>query len=329
VTQALVRIEQVGPELAPGVAGTVTDIVHAAFGARPVLEPPSDATEETPETVAAALTRSGGLLAELDGRPVGALIFHPTDGSMLLRRVSVVPAAQSRGVAQALAAEAERVARARGFDRVHIVARAELPGTVRFWQKRGYAEVGRVGTDVTLAKALPVELAVPTAGEMRELGERLGRLLHPGDLVILTGDLGAGKTTLTQGIGAGLGVRGGVTSPTFVIARVHPSLAVGPALVHVDAYRLQGLAELDDLDLDVLLEESVTVVEWGEGLAESLAEDRLEVTVTRSTGEAVVAEEHRRVRVSPVGARWARSGVLGPLRTGFGPAVADPDGVVA
>ena len=106
-------------------------------------------------------------------------------------------------------------------------------------------------------------------------GVALARLLRAGDLVVLTGDLGAGKTTLTQGIGAGLGVRGPVTSPTFVIARVHPSLVGGPALVHVDAYRLGSTLELDDLDLDTSLVDAVTVIEWGAGLVEQLSEDRL------------------------------------------------------
>ena len=129
-----------------------------------------------------------------------------------------------------------------------------------------------------------ISLTVPTAEEMRDLGVRLAGVLRAGDLVVLTGHLGAGKTTLTQGIGEGLKVRGPITSPTFVIARVHPSLAEGPALVHVDAYRLGRLAELDDLDLDVSVADSVTVVEWGEGIAEGLAADRLEIALTRSTG---------------------------------------------
>ena len=109
--------------------------------------------------------------------------------------------------------------------------------------------------------------------------------MHAGDVVVLTGELGAGKTTLTQGMGVGLGVRGDVTSPTFVIARVHPSLVGGPDLVHVDAYRLGGIAELDDLDLDTSLDEAVTVVEWGAGLAEGLAESRLEITITRALAD--------------------------------------------
>jgi tRNA threonylcarbamoyladenosine biosynthesis protein TsaE len=139
--------------------------------------------------------------------------------------------------------------------------------------------------------------ALRTTEDTRDWGARLARLLKPGDLVVLTGDLGAGKTTLTQGIAEGLGVRGPITSPTFVIARIHPSLVGGPALVHVDAYRLAGLEELDDLDLDTALEESVTVVEWGHGLAEDLTEDRLEVTL--------LGEDVRTVTIETHGPRWA------------------------
>src|SRR5215831_19850319 len=129
--------------------------------------------------------------------------------------------------------------------------------------------------------AVPVlaELEVPTAARMRELGRRLAGLLRAGDLVVLSGPLGAGKTTLVQGIGQGLDVRGAVTSPSFVIARVHPSLGAGPALVHADAYRLGSRAEVDDLDLDADLATAVTVVEWGEGLVEDLAESFLTVSI--------------------------------------------------
>jgi tRNA threonylcarbamoyladenosine biosynthesis protein TsaE len=142
------------------------------------------------------------------------------------------------------------------------------------------------------------EVDLPTAEATQDLGRRLGRQLRAGDLVVLTGDLGAGKTTLTQGLGEGLGVRGPVTSPTFVIARVHPPLSGGPALVHVDAYRIGGALELDDLDLDADVEESVTVVEWGHGVAERLADAYLEVVLT-------VADEERRVAtVTGVGDRW-------------------------
>jgi tRNA threonylcarbamoyladenosine biosynthesis protein TsaE len=148
-----------------------------------------------------------------------------------------------------------------------------------------------------LAVADLVSPPLATPETTRAWGERLGRLLRAGDLVVLTGGLGAGKTTLTQGIAEGLGVRGPITSPTFVIARVHPSLVGGPALVHVDAYRLGGFAELDDLDLDTSLEESVTVVEWGHGLAEDLTEDRIEVSLT--------GEDVRTATVTTHGPRWS------------------------
>ncbi|MFW5473955.1 tRNA (adenosine(37)-N6)-threonylcarbamoyltransferase complex ATPase subunit type 1 TsaE [Knoellia sp. CPCC 206450] len=138
-----------------------------------------------------------------------------------------------------------------------------------------------------------------TADDTREFGRSLAESLRAGDLVILTGGLGAGKTTLTQGLAEGLGVRGPITSPTFVIARVHPSLVDGPPLVHVDAYRLGGFAELDDLDLDADLEQSVTIVEWGHGLAEDLSDDRLEVVL-----EADPETERRTVAVTGHGNRW-------------------------
>jgi tRNA threonylcarbamoyladenosine biosynthesis protein TsaE len=129
-----------------------------------------------------------------------------------------------------------------------------------------------------------VSVALPAAADTRGLGARLAGLLRAGDLVILSGELGAGKTTLVQGIGQGLGVRGQVASPTFIIARHHPPLGDGPGLLHVDAYRLESLAQLDYLDLDTELENAVTVVEWGAGLAEALAEDRLEVHLDRARG---------------------------------------------
>jgi tRNA threonylcarbamoyladenosine biosynthesis protein TsaE len=142
-----------------------------------------------------------------------------------------------------------------------------------------------------------VEVAVPRAEDMRALGEALAAIVQPGDLVVLTGDLGAGKTTLTQGIGAGLGVSGDVLSPTFVIARVHRGGRI--PLVHADAYRLHSVEEIDDLDLDASLEESVTVVEWGAGLVERLTGERLEVRI------APAADEARTVTLHPVGESWA------------------------
>ena len=142
---------------------------------------------------------------------------------------------------------------------------------------------------------------IPTAQDMRDLGTRLARILKPGDLVVLDGPLGAGKTTLAQGIGAGLGVRGDVTSPTFVIARVHPSLVDGPPLVHADAYRVDGSLEIDDLDLDASVDDSVTIVEWGKGLVEGLAADRLDIEISRTVGSE---SELREVRITAKGQRW-------------------------
>jgi tRNA threonylcarbamoyladenosine biosynthesis protein TsaE len=146
-----------------------------------------------------------------------------------------------------------------------------------------------------------VEVAVPDAAAMHALGRALAGVVRAGDLVVLTGPLGAGKTTLTQGIGDGLGVRGPVTSPTFVIAREHPSLRGGAPLVHVDAYRVGDALEVDDLDLDASLDEAVIVVEWGEGKVEGLSPDRLEVHVTW----AVDGSQARSVAVHGHGSRWA------------------------
>ncbi|MBV9486706.1 MAG: tRNA (adenosine(37)-N6)-threonylcarbamoyltransferase complex ATPase subunit type 1 TsaE [Frankiaceae bacterium] len=135
---------------------------------------------------------------------------------------------------------------------------------------------------------------------MRDLGERIASGLRAGDLVVLSGPLGAGKTTLAQGIGRGLGVSGAVVSPTFVIARVHRGGRL--PLVHVDAYRLSSIEEVDDLDLDAVLDESVTLVEWGEGLVEGLAGDRLHVTIGRPEDGA---SEVRTVEITGVGDRWS------------------------
>src|SRR6476660_9434379 len=157
----------------------------------------------------------------------------------------------------------------------------------------------------------PAELRIATDRDMRDLGRRLAALLRAGDLVILAGPLGAGKTTLVQGIGAGLGVRGPVTTPTFVIARVHPSTVGGPALVHVDAYRLGRALELDDLDLDASVDNSVTIVEWGHGLAEDLSENRLEVVLDVDT-----TTEERTATVTGIGGRWAAEADAGLVALG-------------
>ncbi|MCX7523252.1 tRNA (adenosine(37)-N6)-threonylcarbamoyltransferase complex ATPase subunit type 1 TsaE [Microbacterium sp. STN6] len=151
---------------------------------------------------------------------------------------------------------------------------------------------------------------VATPEQMEQLGRRLAAWLEPGDLVVLTGPLGAGKTTLTRGLGEGLNVRTPITSPTFVLARTHPSLVGGAPLVHVDAYRLGSAMELDDLDIDFA--RSITVVEWGDGLLDGVAESWLDVAIARPTGAtgadvALDAPEPRTVTITGHGPRW-RSG---------------------
>ncbi|WP_460578659.1 tRNA (adenosine(37)-N6)-threonylcarbamoyltransferase complex ATPase subunit type 1 TsaE [Humibacter ginsengisoli] len=155
---------------------------------------------------------------------------------------------------------------------------------------------------------------VPTSDGMEAFGHELGRLLQAGDLVVLSGPLGAGKTTLTRGIGEAMNVRGPVTSPTFVLARTHPSLNGGTPLVHVDAYRLGSALELDDLDIDFA--RSVVVVEWGSGMLDGVADSWLDVAIDRPTGAGEASasyagldedapEEPRTVTVTPHGPRWA------------------------
>lgn len=134
-------------------------------------------------------------------------------------------------------------------------------------------------------------LEVRTAAETHALAAALGAVLETGDLLVLTGELGAGKTTFTQGLGEGLGVRAGIISPTFVLVRIHPNLPEGPRpggpdLVHVDAYRLESAAEIDDIDLENTLDSAVTVVEWGRGRVEHLSDSRLEVELHRTRGGA-------------------------------------------
>ena len=168
---------------------------------------------------------------------------------------------------------------------------------------------------------------IPDAENMHEFGIELAGLLRAGDLLVLTGPLGAGKTTFTRGLGEGLQVRGAVTSPTFVLARTHPSLVGGPPLVHVDAYRLASAMELDDLDIDFA--RSIVVVEWGRGLLDGITESWLDLEIERPTGAAQGAraeaadgaaddladdladtlDEPRTVTLTGHGPRWAKSGL--------------------
>ncbi|MFS3128908.1 tRNA (adenosine(37)-N6)-threonylcarbamoyltransferase complex ATPase subunit type 1 TsaE [Nocardioides sp. Bht2] len=286
-------------------AAVVHAVVQAAFSSRPPLDPPADALHETEESLREALAANGGLVARLDGDPVGCLLFGPGNEPLLLvRRFGVVPGAQGHGVAGALVAAAAAAARSRGHAGMRVYARVELPKSLAFWDHHGFVTCRTEGVLVEMVRLFEIRIPVPTADAAHDLGRRLASQLKAGDLVLLTGGLGAGKTTFTRGIGVGLDVRGEVTSPTFVIARVHPPNGAGPALVHVDAYRLGGIDELDDLDLDTSLDEAVTVVEWGEGLAEGLADNRLEITIVRGVGDDVSEDDPREMILQPIGARW-------------------------
>jgi tRNA threonylcarbamoyladenosine biosynthesis protein TsaE len=186
-------------------------------------------------------------------------------------------------------------------------------------------------------------LDVRTAEQTHALGAALGAQLETGDLLVLTGELGAGKTTFTQGLGEGLGVRAGIISPTFVLVRIHPNLPDGPRpggpdLVHVDAYRLGSAAEIDDIDLENTMDSAVTVVEWGRGRVEHLSESRLEVDLLRSLGASAAAgttaagtaaagsldfdtdddDEPRTIVLRGFGPRWASEPVL-PAAAGGSP----------
>lgn len=156
---------------------------------------------------------------------------------------------------------------------------------------------------------------IETSDDMERLGAALAGVLRRGDVLVLNGPLGAGKTTLVRGLGEALGVRGAVASPTFVIARTHPSLSDGPALIHVDAYRLTSALELDDLDLD--LDSAVTVIEWGSEVVSAIADEWLELDLARpraaqsesaadASGDPDAAvEEPREVTLRAVGDRFA------------------------
>ena len=158
-------------------------------------------------------------------------------------------------------------------------------------------------------------ITVNSSEQTRAAGELLAKHLRRGDLVMLSGGLGAGKTTFTQGIGSGLQVKGRVSSPTFIVARVHPSLAGGPDLIHADAYRIKDLTDLETLDLDSTLEEAITVIEWGEGKTEQLSADRLEIEIHREHGGIATSSDgvvdltemddgKRTITIRPLGKRW-------------------------
>lgn len=276
----------------------VQRLTLAAFAGQDALEPPSGALSESADTVQSDFAAGGGLLLrDDDGRVVGTCRVRPLGAAWVVRRCAVDPSYRGQGLGRQLVEEAAAWAVDEGAMHLHVGVRDALPGNRAFWERQGFTALCSHGFWTELVR--PLSLHLVGHDQTHELGRRIAGDLRPGDLVVLAGPLGAGKTTLTQGIGAGLGVRGAVTSPTFVLSRIHP----GPLpLVHVDAYRLRdagGRIELDDLDLDAWLPDSVTVVEWGDGLVEALAESRLEIRLTRP------AEDERTAVVTPVGPRWS------------------------
>jgi tRNA threonylcarbamoyladenosine biosynthesis protein TsaE len=158
-------------------------------------------------------------------------------------------------------------------------------------------------------------ITLATPDDTRRLGARIADVVRAGDLIVLDGPLGAGKTVLVQGLAAGLGAAGRVTSPTFVIARVHGGGRL--PLVHVDAYRLSSSLEVDDLDLDTVLTSAVVAVEWGAGLVETLTDAHLRVELTRGVGEG--AADKRIAVLRPVGGDWAERLRAAGLAARLGP----------
>jgi tRNA threonylcarbamoyladenosine biosynthesis protein TsaE len=292
----------------PQDAAAMVEVIHSAFNARPPVDPPSAATAETAETLAASLRSGSGIFAQVGGRPAGVIVLLPgTDGVARFSRVSVHPELQRHGIASTMVTAAEELAAIQGFKQVELFSRSEFPEFIAFWQHRGFVVDRTVPHGVILTKSLPLAIKVPTSDAMVQMGERLAQLLERGDVIIAGGDLGAGKTTLTQGIGRGLGSEGPIISPTFVLSRIHPSTIGRPTLMHVDAYRLSTSYELDDLDLDAAVADAITVVEWGQGIAEGLADDRLEIDIWTSPAEnsAVDEDSERIVTIRTVGDRWS------------------------
>ncbi len=291
----------------PDDADQLLRVIRAAFSARPPVDPPAEALADDVADIERALTEGYGVVVEREGRMIAGLLVDVADGTATLRRVSVLPEASGQGVARSLVESALTVAADLGASRAALFAREEFPQLVQWWRDHGFDVVAPAPYGFHMGRDLPVVIDVPTADDMQALGRQLAGLLRKGDVIVASGDLGAGKTTLTQGIGAGLDVEGPVISPTFVLSRVHAARGDGPNLVHVDAYRLGGSLELADIDLDASLADSVTLIEWGHGLAEWLADDRLEIDIVRG-----VDSDQRTVYLTGFGPRW--SGALDALR---------------
>lgn len=285
----------------PDDAPELHRVIHEAFSARPALQPPAEALGDTVDDVEAAIRAGQGVVVERDGRIVAGLLVGIDGDVATLRRVSVAPSEAGTGIGVEMIMATLIALADLGCTRVEIAARRELPRTVSWWERAGFVKLDETPTGWIMGRTLPIVLRVPDADAMRALGRRLADLFRAGDVIVASGGLGAGKTTLTQGIGEGLRVDGPIISPTFVISRIHPNRGDGPALVHVDAYRLSSADELHDIDLDETQSSSVTLVEWGRGLADGLADDRLEIDIQRSDDPA---DDCRTVYLFGIGERW-------------------------
>ena len=304
-------VRAAGPADAPAVSA----LTRAAFAGQAGLSPPPGGIRESVATVAGNLETFGGLvLTDPCGELLAALRFTRDGPLWWVRRVSVHPAHQRRGLGAHLMAAAAEVASEHRATALRCGVRLALAGNERFYALLGFRMLAR--HDFWGEWGLPLPRLVSTPDEMRVLGARLAGVLSPGDVVILDGPLGAGKTVFAQGVGAGLGVTGPVTSPTFVISRRHRGERAD--LLHADAYRLGGRVELEDLDLDSELAGAVAVVEWGSGRAEGLAPDRVMVRIERpdtpGTGTDDDAEPRRVTLTAEGPAAGDRQRLLDALR---------------
>ena len=300
----------------PDDAAAVLGVVRAAFAARPPVDPPAAALSDTIADVRETMLDGEIVLAEVDGVPAASLQISPPverpDGSWVsgMHRVSVVPQFRHFGVGASIIRAGAMVASAMGATHLELLSRREFPENLRMWQRHGFSIAREVALGYIMRRELPVRVDVVDGASMQSLGQMIANLVRAGDLVVAAGDLGAGKTTLAQGLARGLDVEGQVISPTFVISRIHRSRHAGPDLVHVDAYRLGSAAEVDDLDLDETMATSVTLVEWGHGLVEGLADSVLNIEIQRSGDPD---DETRVVLIWGEGPRWADIDLRGEL----------------
>ena len=238
-------------------------------------------------TVSTWLTRGIGITARRGAATAG--LAHLGDDGGHAEVADLVLAAPDDDIAAALVQGAEQIA-------TDLESRILVVSCMQSAPSPAYQ---RDGDD--WVRVLPTRLVVPTTEAMHSFGSTLATELRAGDIVLASGDLGAGKTTLAQGIGLGLGVEGPVISPTFVLARRHAGVDGRPGLVHVDAYRLGSAAELVDLDLDETMDQAVTLIEWGAGIAEDLGGSHLDIDIRRSGDPA---DETRVVYLEGFGPRW-------------------------